>query len=281
MRIISDTTCHLSVEEAAQRNVLLVANQVTFGNESFRDYLELEESAFYERLRHEIARTSQPAVGEVMEAYEATAPEPTLHLTTGQGLSSAFDSAQGVKGSTNATHVTVFDSQCVAGPNRYLVQLASTLASAGVTFNHVIEHLQACLKEHQSYVIPVSFDFLKRSGRLTPLAATIAGFMNIVPVLAQSADRRRIEKFAVARTWKGAIDAVVKDLIKRGVSAQHRIYVAHAQNVDAMNQVIAAIRHQIADADIEVFKLAPAMVTHGGPGCVAIQYILKDPQVSV
>lgn len=281
MRIISDTTCHLSVDEAQARNVLLVANQVTFGQESFRDYLELEEAAFYDRLSREIARTSQPAVGEVMEAYEATASEETLHLTTGQGLSSAFDSAQGVKASTNATHVTVFDSQCVAGPNRYLVQLASTLANAGATLNQVTQRLQACLKEHQSYVIPVDLNFLARSGRLTPLAATLAGFIHIIPVLAQSADRRRIEKFAVARTWKGAIDAVVNDLIKRGVNAHHRIYVAHAQNIEAMNHVIEAIRHKIENADIEVFKLAPAMVTHGGPGCVAIQYILKDPQAAI
>lgn len=280
MRIISDTTCHFSVEEAAQRNVILVANQVTFGSASYRDYLELEEGPFYERLKTEIARTSQPSVGEVMEAYMATAPEPTLHVTTGQGLSSAFDSAQGVKASMNAEHVTVFDSQCVAGPNRYLVQLASTLAVAGTSLQSVKEHLEACLKEHQSYVIPVSFDFLKRSGRLTPLAATIAGFMNIIPVLAQSDDRRRIEKFAVSRTWKGAIEAVVNDLIKRGVSTHHRIFVAHAQNMDAVNHVIEAIRKKIADADIEVFKLAPAMVTHGGPGCVAIQFILKDPQLT-
>jgi DegV family protein with EDD domain len=281
MRIISDTTCHLSVEEASSRKVLLVANQVTFDHEGYRDYLELDEEAFYARLKREIARTSQPAVGEVMAAYESTAPEPTLHLTTGQGLSSAFDSAQGVKASMNATHVTVFDSQCVAGPNRYLVQLASSLAHAELSVSGIMEHLNACLKEHQSYVIPVSFDFLKRSGRLTPLAATIAGFMNIVPVLAQSADRRRIEKFAVARTWKGAIEAVVNDLMKRGVSAKHRIYVAHAQNMEAVTQVIAAIRRQIDHADIEVFKLAPAMVTHGGPGCVAIQYILKDPHIAV
>jgi DegV family protein with EDD domain len=278
MRIISDTTCHFSVDEAAQHRVVLVANQVTFGNESYRDYLELEETAFYERLTREIARTSQPAVGEVMEAYEQTAPEPTLHVTTGQGLSSAYDSAQGVKASMNADHVTVFDSQCVAGPNRYLIQLAATLAAAGASLQSVKARLEGCLSDHQSYVIPVSFEFLKRSGRLTPLAATIAGFMNIIPVLAQSADRRRIEKFAVSRTWKGAIDAVVNDLIKRGVSAQHRIYVAHAQNLEAVNHVIDAIRKRIADADIEVFKLAPAMVTHGGPGCVAIQYILKDPQ---
>lgn len=188
MHIISDTTCHFSAKEAAERKVVLVANQVTFGNESFRDYLELDEEPFYNRLKTEIARTSQPSVGEVMEAYEQTSPEPTLHVTTGQGLSSAFDSAQGVKASMNADHVTVFDSQCVAGPNRYLIQLASSLAAAGASLQSVKERLEVCLSDHQSYVIPVSFDFLKRSGRLTPLAATIAGFMNIIPVLAQSHD---------------------------------------------------------------------------------------------
>ena len=139
MRIISDTTCHFSAEEAAKRHVVLVANQVTFGNESFRDYLELDEEPFYHRLKTEIARTSQPAVGEVMEAYALTSPEETLHVTTGQGLSSAFDSAQGLKASMNADHVTVFDSQCVAGPNRYLTLLASSLAAAGASLQSVKE----------------------------------------------------------------------------------------------------------------------------------------------
>jgi hypothetical protein len=35
---------------------------------------------------------------------------------------------------------------------------------------------------------------------------------------------------------------------------------------------------RIQNADIEVLKLAPSMITHGGPGCLVIQYILRDDE---
>ena len=94
--------------------------------------------------------------------------------------------------------------------------------------------------------------------------------------MAQSADRQRIEKFSVARTLGSALNNIVDDLVKRGVGSQHKIYVAHALNMDNVRLAIEHIKQKIQNADIEVLKLAPGMITHGGPGCLVIQYILKD-----
>ncbi len=276
MRIISDTTCHLSVDEAKQENIILVANQIMFQDKTYRDYLEIDSASFMKLLEHGFATTSQPAIGEVMEAYESTRPIETLHITTGKGLSSAYDSATGVKNSIQADHVSVFSSCSVAGPNRYLTLLASKLSQLNMTKAEIIERLQRCVNDTQSYVIPVNFKFLQNSGRLTAPAAILGGLLKLKPVMAQSDDKLKIDKFAITRTWPSAIKSVVDDLVKRGVDIRHKIYVLHAYNKESAAMAIQAIKDRITHADIESFVLAPAMITHGGPECVVIQYILKD-----
>ncbi|MBV1709091.1 MAG: DegV family protein [Erysipelothrix sp.] len=276
MRIISDTTCHLSIQEADALGVRLVANQVIIGETTYKDYLDIDSDKFIELIKTRHPQTSQPSAGDIMIAYEEKNTE-TLHITTGRGLSSAFDTACGVVKSMDIDYVTVFDSQSVAGVNRYLTQLAARLKDK-VDLNTLINRLNACLKETQSYVMPVNFEFLKRSGRLTPAAAILGSFLNLKPIMAQSSDRQRIERFGVGRTWHAAIKAVVDDLVKRGVNAKHRIYVAHAFNMESVNMAIEQIKEKIHDADIETLLLAPAMITHGGPGSLVIQYILRDDQ---
>lgn len=276
MKIISDTTCHVNQQEAKDKGIILVANQITYKNNVFRDYLDIDSVSFAELLHDDFAKTSQPAVGEIMDAYETTKPEETLHITTGDGLSSAYDSACAVKKSMQANHVSVFHSKSVAGVNRYLTLLASELNDADCSLDEIKKRLQTCISQTQSYVIPTDFNFLLKSGRLTKTAAIIGGFLRLKPVLSQSSDKRKIDKFAITRTWHSAIKCVVDDLMKHGVDFKHKIYVLHAFNAENAQLAIETIKERIVNADIESFVLSPAMITHGGPGCVVIQSVLKD-----
>jgi DegV family protein with EDD domain len=278
MRIIADTTCHFSSEEAKAANVILVPNQISIGDTNYRDYLDIDSETFIEEIKKGPAQTSQPSIGDVAKAYEDCGNENAIHITTGKGLSSAYESACGVKETMHAENITILNSSSVAGPNRYLVQLAVRLSSTSASVKQIINRMQKCIKESQSYVIPINFAYLQRSGRLTPLAAKISGFLQIKPVMSQSDDRERIEKFSINRTWIGAINSIVDDLVKHGVSAKHRIYVAHALNPEIAKLAVDKIISRIQNTDIEVLRLAPSMITHGGPGCLVIQYILKDEE---
>ncbi|MDP3306034.1 MAG: DegV family protein [Erysipelotrichaceae bacterium] len=52
MRIIFDTTCHISKEEAAVLNVRLVANQVMIGETTFKDYIDIDSKHFVELIKY-------------------------------------------------------------------------------------------------------------------------------------------------------------------------------------------------------------------------------------
>lgn len=274
MRISTDSGCLIGVEDAIKENITIIPLQIAVQNKNYRDYMDISSEDFVELIKGKAAYSSQPAVGEVMEAFQSN--EETLHIAMAKGLSAAFDAASSVVKSMDLHHVTVFNSTTLAGPQQYLVHLATRMRDSKNSILEIVDKMQFCLKECDSFLIPVDFNFLKRGGRLTPMAATLSGLLKMKPVLSISESRERLEKFTVGRTWAGAIASIADEMKKRGVSAKHKIYVSHAFNFDVAKQAVAAIVARIQDADIEILKLTPAMITQGGPGCLAIQYILKD-----
>lgn len=274
MRISTDSGCLISVEDAKKENITIIPLQIAVQNKNYRDYMDISSEDFVVLIKDKAAFSSQPAVGEVIEAFQTG--EETLHIAMAKGLSAAFDAASSIVKSMDLHNVTVFNSTTLAGPQQYLVHLATRMRDSKNSILEIVDRMQICLKECDSFLIPVDFNFLKRGGRLTPMAATLSGLLKMKPVLSISENRERLEKFTVGRTWNSAIASITDEMKKRGVSAKHKIYVSHAFNFDVAKQAMAAIIAKIQDADIEILKLTPAMITQGGPGCLAIQYILKD-----
>jgi DegV family protein with EDD domain len=278
MKIITDTGSLITQERAKQLNITLLPLQVAIDGKNYRDYFELSAHDFIPMTRKSIPVSSQPALGEVMEAYEDS--QETLHITMTRGLSATYDSAFGHIQSSGVKHVTLFNSMTLAGNEQYLVELAVKLREDN-TIPEIVERMKYCLKECQSFLMPEDFDFLKRGGRLSPLAATLSGFMRIRPIVIQTEGSLNLEKFGVGRNWKSAIKHIVQKMIENGVSEKHKIYISHAENEDVASIAYNQIKEKIHNADIVVLPLTPVMITQGGPGCVAIQYILKDPLVTI
>jgi DegV family protein with EDD domain len=274
MKIVTDSGCLIGVEEAEQLKISIIPLQIAVGDKNYRDYFDITSEEFVGLIKNKAAFSSQPSVGEVIEAFESN--EETLHIAMAKGLSAAYDAAASVVKSMEHTNVTVFNSTTLAGPQQYLVHLAVKMRESKKTIKEIVGKMQDCIKECDSFLIPIDFNFLKRGGRLTPLAATLSGLLKMKPVLTQSPDRERLEKFTVARTWGSALTSIADELKKRGVDTRHKIYISHAFNIDAAKQAMSAIIAKIQDADIEILRLTPAMITQGGPGCLAIQYILKS-----
>lgn len=273
MRIITDTGSLMSQEQAKSLNVTLLPLQVEVSGKNFRDYFDLTTEAFVEMIRSAVPNSSQPAIGEVMAEYEN--PQEALHIAMTKGLSSTYDSALGVWNQMNAKHITLFNSKTLAGTQKYLVELAVRLSQKH-NVQEIVERMEACVASCQSFLVPVDFNFLKRGGRLSPMAATLSGFLHLKPIVTQVEGSQKLEKFGVARTWRNAADDIISHMVKQGVGLTHKIYVSHALNGDVAELMVERIKNRFNAIDIEVLPLSPVMVTQGGPGCVAVQYILKD-----
>lgn len=122
-------------------------------------------------------------------------------------------------------------------------------------------------------MIPQDFGFLRRGGRLTPMAATLGSVLKLKPIMTQTEDGCRLDKFAVKRTMKAAIKTVIEHMKEKAVDKNYIIYVSHADTIDDANYAISQLKEAFADVEIRLLDLGAAFVTQGGPKCVAIQYI--------
>jgi len=275
MRIITDNGSMMSQAEAKALNVTLIPLQVEVAGKNYRDYFELSSEDFVSMIKNTVPNSSQPAIGEVMAEYEK--PEEALHIAMTKGLSSTYNSALGVWSSMNAKHITLFNSKTLAGTQRYLVELAVRLSKSHPV-KEITDRMEVCLSSCQSYLIPVDFDFLKRGGRLTSTAALLSGFLHLKPIVTQTEGSEKLEKFGVARTWRQAADEIIAKMVKQGVGLTHKVYVSHAFNGEVASMIAERIKAAFASIDLEILALTPVMITQGGPGCVAVQFILKDDQ---
>lgn len=273
MKLITDTGSLMSQKQAEELNITLLPLQVAIGGKNYRDYFELASDTFVEMVKKAIPTSSQPAIGEVLAAYEGVSE--ALHIAMTKGLSATYDSALGIIESHGIKHITLFNSKTLAGTQKYLVELAASLIDS-TPVSQIVERMEQCLTQCQSFLIPSDFDFLRRGGRLSPVAATLSGLMKIKPIVTQTEGSQKLEKFGVARTMSNALDQIIDKMIENGVDFRHKVYISHAFNQDAAKMAFEKVKAKIQNIDIDVLELSPVMITQGGPGCLAIQYILKD-----
>ncbi|MBQ6844702.1 MAG: DegV family protein [Agathobacter sp.] len=276
VQIITDSSTLFTVEEGKKMGIEVLPLCVSIGDLDGRD-TQISMDAFYgEIAKGNHPSSSQPPIGEVMEVYEKYPDAEIINISMADGLSGTYQSACGAKESVdNCDSITVINSKTLCGPHRYMVKKAVQLKEAGKTAKEIIEWLEYAREHQESFLIPQDFDFLRRGGRLTPMAAKFASVLHLRAIMTQTPDGCRLDKFGMKRSMKLAMKAVVDHLEKVKIDARHIVYVSHARAEEDAKRAVAMIKERFADVEIEMLELGAAFVTQGGPQCVAIQYIEK------
>lgn len=271
MKILTDTGSLLSIEKANTLDVTLIPLQVEVKGKNYRDYFDISTTDFITAISDGTPISSQPAIGEVMEAFEEA--KDGFYIAMTSGLSSTYSSAAALV--HEFPNMTIFNSKTLAGAQGYLIEKATELAGT-LTSEEMISKLNHLISESKSYLIPVDFDYLKRNGRLSAMAALMSGFLKIKPIVFHTPGMEKLEKFGVGRTYTQAIDSIIQDMRKNNVTNKHKVFVSHSNNEEIADKFIEKLKSSFENLDVTKLLLSPAMTTQGGPGCVAVQYILKD-----
>lgn len=276
VKIITDSSPLYTPEEGKKLGFDVLPLCVSIADLDDRDLL-VDMDVFYGKIAEgNHPRSSQPPIGEVMDIYEAYSEDEIINIAMADGLSGTYQSACGAKGSVdNHEKITVFNSKTLCGPHRYMVEKAVEMRDAGKSAQEILAWLEYASEHQESFLIPQDFDFLRRGGRLTPMAATFGSVLKLKPIMMQTKDGKKLDKFAVKRTMKAAVAAVIEHLKKADLDSRHILYVSHARVPEDARKVVAQLKETFPEAEYHILDLGAAFVTQGGPGCVAIQYIEK------
>ncbi len=278
IRIVTDTSTLYTKKEAEKFGVEVLPLVVTVAGKQYRELEEIDPKTFNDLVKQgNVPTSSQPAIGETMEIFEKYKDDEILVINMADGLSGTYQSTVGVKETMeNNENITVINTRTLCGPHRYLLQLAVKLRDEGKSVAEIVKTLNEKMEYNVSFLMPQDFDFLRRGGRISGAAATLGGLLKIQPVVTTPYEGNRLDKFTTGRNFELAVKAIIKDLKEvKKIDTNHKLFVSHGFAEEQAKGVVAKLEAAFPGIEVELLTLSCAFITQGGPGCVAIQSILK------
>lgn len=279
IRIVTDTLAGLPQDLTEQYNIPVVPQVIIFGEEQFLEMEELSVSDFMRKLKtsKELPKTAAPSITDMEEAYRpfAEAGDTILSIHPSAELSGTVRSATVTAQSFPEADIRVLDTRTIGAPMGRMVMLAAQWIEAGLDADAIIARLQALIPRQRLYFLVDTLEYLQKGGRIGGAAAFVGTLLQMKPILALVDGR--VEPVERQRTHRRAL-ARLKELVlaesARGEAAQ--LNVMHADCLE-MAEALAADLQQALDApDVFIMDLVPAIVTHAGPGTLAVGFFTPE-----
>lgn len=273
VKIVTDSLADIPSGLAKELDITQVPCIVRFGDEEFRDRVDLPPTEFYRRLVASpiLPTTSQPSVGTFEQVYrqlgEKTNEIVSIHVIG--DLSGTLNAAR--LAAKNLPHIKIelVDSRQVSMGMGWLAILAARAAQAGQTLAQIRTLVEDAIPRVHIIGMLDTLQYAQRGGRLGKGQALVGTLLNVKPLL--SVVRGEIVPVENVRTLKRALERLVEIVLTSGPIQDLSVIHAAAPNyADQLHEVLA---ETFPDEHILMSETGPVLGTHTGPGSVGIAWI--------
>ena len=187
VKVVTDSTSDFPPELAEALGISIVPVYVRFGDEVYRDGVDITNEAFYRKLEASFVNpaTSQPTPQDFATVYTDCSEEAdgivSIHVSA--KVSSTFNSAlQGKKLVKRECHIEVVDSQMASVGLALVVMLAAKMAEAGDSLPNILRETHRAISQIRMLGVFDTMKYLVLGGRISRATASIAGVLNIKPL---------------------------------------------------------------------------------------------------
>lgn len=279
--VVSDSSADLPDPVLDRHQIALVPLQVVFGDETFRDRVELKPEDFYRRLRgaRDLPTTSQPAPADFVRVFRDARAEAdeVVAVLLSTGLSGTFTSAQAAVRAGGVSGVHLVDSRSASLGLGMLALRAAELAESGWSGAAISRELERVRGRSGMLLTVDRYDNLLRSGRVSRGKAWLAGMLDVKPILSLDASGRVIPVDRVR--GRDQVVPRVLGLLDRRLTPRPKVVrfgVAHAEAPEMAERVRNALVAAYQPRDCFVTLATGVLATHVGPGAWAVFYQVED-----
>jgi DegV family protein with EDD domain len=267
--VVTDSTADLPEEWRQRFGIEVVPLKVLFGNETFRDRVDLTAEEFFRRLAasSKLPTTSAPSPGEFADVFKRLAQdyEGCISIHIGAQLSATAEAARVGAQSAEGFPVNVVDSETVTMPIAFLCRLAAESRTLEEATSAVQERLPKC----RVLALLDTLRYIEMGGRVSRAQAMIGTMLDLKPLLLVA--DREIKSVDRVRTRSRAIPRMVEYF--RGDLPIEHVAVVHAQAPEEAEQIAAGLRKELPDQEIPVGQIGTVLATHTGPKALGLVYI--------
>lgn len=270
VKVVTDSGSDITQEEAKQLGIAVVPVYLRFGEDVYRDGVDIDSDEFYHRLSTSPVHpsTAAPSPGDFIRVYEHLAQETreivSIHITSKH--SAVCDAAMVGRelAANKGCRVEVIDSKGVTMWQGLAVMAAAKAAEAGYSLHQVVDKVHETIGQLRALALLDTLRYVLKGGRLSRTIFKVESVLNVKPLI--TLRDGEIRPAGLVRNRSKGIDRL-------------RVFISSALNIGDL-----AIVHGNASNDAQtladyaallfpdivprIVRLGPALGVHAGPGAL-------------
>ena len=274
--IVCDSCTNLTEEDLKKGCYTLVPLTLLVDGEEIIDDETFDQADFLAKVAasKESVKSACPAPESYMEAYSKA--DDIYVVTLSAELSGSYNSAvlgKNLYEEENGTkNIHVVNSRGAATTQVLIARKLNEYASQGMPFEEVVDKIEEYTTSLRTYFVLETLEVLRKNGRLSRLSATIAGALNIKPVMIGTRDGV-IQKAAQARGMKKALAKMVEHMGSEGRDLTRRQFViSHCNCYERAVYVKELIKKHLHAEDVDIVDTKGVSSLYACDGGIIVSY---------
>lgn len=271
VKIITDSASDLPAEVAAPLGITVIPQMVRFGNETYRNGVDLTHEEFYRKLASSklLPSTSVPSPRSFAEVYDRVAEETDeiIVIVLSSKLSGTLDVArQAVELMSRRCRIEVIDSEWAIMAQGLIAITAARLANTGASFDEVLALISRNKKRVDFRASFDSLEYLKRGGRIGRAQALLGSMLKMNPIIGLKDGE--VFPFGRERSRGRAINHLYN--FAASYTKIEEMSIEDAATPDDAEMLAECLNAIFPKERIFRSKASPAVGTHTGPSLLVL-----------
>ena len=278
VKIVTDSTSDLPAEICRELDVTVVPLTVMFGDQGYRDGVDLGTDEFYKKLieSDKLPTTSQPSAGVFAEAYKEVAKETDeiLSIHISGKLSQTYNSARLAASEMDGSNVEVMDSLQVSLGLGEIVIAAARAAKDGASMEDLKQLVTNMMPGTRTLALLETLEYLAKGGRIGKVQAFLGNslrplsILKVIPIV--EVRNGEAHPFERVRTRRKGLDRLIAEA--QGEGGIKMAGVAYSTNREEAESVLERLRPLVEPENLVLSRFGPVLGTHLGPGALGLGF---------
>ena len=278
VKIVTDSSADLPSELAQELGITVVSLYVRFGEEVYRERVDISEDEFYQKLLEGTVHpvTIQPSPQDFADVYQKLSQEAdgivSIHISG--KLSGTCNSALMAKEMIEkGCPIEVVDSEAVTMGMGFLAIVAAQMAKAGESLDKVVEEVKQTIPNIRVLGLLDTLEYLLLGGRIGKAKALLGSILNVKPMI--TLKDGEVLPAGQARTRTKGIQRLF-DFVKDASNIQD-LAILYSTTPDEAQTLVERVDPIFTKERIKLARLGTTLGVHGGPGFLAVAFRQEKP----
>lgn len=272
--VVTDSTCDLELALMEQNDIEMAPLQVMFGEETFRDRVDITADEFYHRLQtsHVMPRTSLPQGSAFLEAFEHHAQrcDKILGIYLSSAVSGTWQAGRKWGEEFEGGKAVAYDSRQASLGLGLMVLEAARMAASGSGIPEITLRLDEMRDKMSLYFTVDRLDFLLKNGRIGLAKKVFGTALGVKPILKLESGvvRPCATAFGTRRMMEKLVTILQRESEKPGFEGKYAL--AWSNNPEARDELAQRLKERLGVENMLIGRVSPVIGSHTGPGVLGV-----------